>query len=612
MAIIKKIDGKDIKLAENSIIDHSQLSGRDAYGAHPISAIRKLPEKLSALKRKDEEHDNAISEINEDIVEINEEIINLHNKDSELTNTISEVRRHAEQIDVEYNEEEKELTFVNYNGGSKSFTLPKVDEDTLTYKDIDKITLKKIYHDETTLKGLGTEEDPLTIKYPVDEDTIITDQENGNIYATAIKDDQSKITPEDIRNKNEQTESELERLDTTITNLDTKVEQYQLSQQNQINDLLTRTEGMGGYLNAYDFETSTPTQEELTQYAIQDIGNISDKSEIYNGTKVKNLFNNDIWVLTNTPASSSSPAVFSWSNQGADAIIADANDYGLHGLVTGSYEYLEGSIDVEGHITIRGLKEKLNSIDSVNNDLQNQITQEAEDRIEGDNTLQTNIDNEINRAQEAEETLQTNIDTLETYVNDTFETKEDANTSHTELEEKITEVRGIAVKYLGSYIVGNNYNKHDLVFYGEYYYLSLIDNNTNAPSIGVDNEYWICLSKDAVRSKNILVTQDNSKAYLIGIQDTNDSYKSLFNNSNTYIENNILYDDRGPVASQTDLDDLETQLNNDMVVVDGETITRDSAKRITTVGVRDFTNNVFKSAENLIKGTTIIVLGENE
>lgn len=602
MAIIKKIDGKDIKLAENSIIDHSQLSGRDAYGAHPISAIRKLPEKLSALKKKDEEHDNAISEINEDIVEINEEITNLHNKDSELTNTISEVRRHAEQIDVEYNEEEKELTFVNYNGGSKSFTLPKVDEDTLTYKDIDKITLKKIYHDETTLKGLGTEEDPLAIKYPVDEDTIITDQENGNIYATAIKDDQSKITPEDIRNKNEQTESELERLDTTITNLDAKVEQYQLSQQNQINDLLTRTEGMGGYLNA-SYLGNSPTSEELTAYALQDIG-IENVEEIYDGTKVRNLTNNHIYIFDKKTKT--------WSDQGEDTIIANANNDGLHGLVTGSYEPFKGSIDLNGEISINNLELTLDEIHETNDSLQSQITEEAQTREEADQILQTNIDNEINRAQEAEETLQTNIDTLETYVNDTFETKEDANTSHTELEEKITEVRGIAVKYLGSYIVGNNYNKHDLVFYGEYYYLSLIDNNTNAPSIGVDNEYWICLSKDAVRSKNILVTQDNSKAYLVGIQDTNDSYKSLFNNSNTYIENNILYDDRGQVASQTDLDDLETQLNNDMVVVDGETITRDSAKRITTVGVRDFTNNVFKSAENLIKGTTIIVLGENE
>lgn len=109
-----------------------------------------------------------------------------------------------------------------------------------------------------------------------------------------------------------------------------------------------------------------------------------------------------------------------------------------------------------------------------------------------------------------------------------------------------------------------------------------------------------------------MVTPDNTKIYLLGDKATENNYQAVYRPSNVYIENNILYDDRGQVASQTDLDDLETQLNNDMVVVDGETITRDSAKRITTVGVRDFTNNVFKSAENLIKGTTIIVLGENE
>lgn len=607
MAIIKKVDNKNIVLADTPKIDHSQLSGTNSYGAHPISAIRKLPEKLSALKKKDEEIDSKIEDINEDITEINSDIKDLQNKDAELANNIAEVKRHARQISINYDEENKEVTFTNYDGGTNSFIVPKVDEDTLTYKDTDHITLKKVYTDEETISGLGTSESPLEITNKPDELTIITDKNNAQIYAGAIRDDAGVITPQDIRDTNANTESEIKRLDNKIDATKEQLEEVNSNQQDQIDDLLTRTQGMGGYLNAYDFGTATPTQEELTQYAIQDIGNITEQSEIYDGTKVKNLYDNHIWVFNDDPDLQNP-----WSDQGADAIIANANDDGLHGLVTGSIEYLEGSIDVEGHITIRGLKEKLNSIDSVNNDLQNQITQEAEDRIEGDNTLQTNIDNEINRAQEAEETLQTNIDTLETYINDTFETKEDANTSHTELEEQIVEVRGIAVKYLGSYIVGNNYNKHDLVFYGEYYYLSLIDNNTNAPSIGVDNEYWICLSKDAVRSKNILVTQDNSKAYLVGIQDTNDSYKSLFNNSNTYIENNILYDDRGKVASQTDLDNLETQLNNDMVIVDGETIIRDSAKRITTIGVRDFTNNVFKSAENLIKGTTIIVLGENE
>lgn len=359
MAIIKKVDNKNIVLADTPKIDHSQLSGTNSYGAHPISAIRKLPEKLSALKKKDEEIDSKIEDINEDITEINSDIKDLQNKDAELANNIAEVKRHARQISINYNEENKEVTFTNYDGGTNSFIVPKVDEDTLTYKDTDHITLKKVYTDEETISGLGTSESPLEITNKPDELTIITDKNNAQIYAGAIRDDAGVITPQDIRDTNANTESEIERLDNKIDTTKEQLEEVNSNQQDQIDDLLTRTQGMGGYLNAYDFETAIPTQEELTQYAIQDIGNITSQSEIYNGTKVKNLYDNHIWVFNDDPDLQNP-----WSDQGTDAIIADANNDGLHGLVTGSYEDYYGSIDSLGRITINKLEEDLNSIDS--------------------------------------------------------------------------------------------------------------------------------------------------------------------------------------------------------------------------------------------------------
>ena len=267
---------------------------------------------------------------------------------------------------------------------------------------------------------------------------------------------------------------------------------------------------------------------------------------------------------------------------------------------------------MKGHITINGLKEKLNSIDSVNNDLQNQITQEVEDRIEGDNTLQTNLTNEISRAQEAEKTLQENIDALENYSNQTFETKVDANTSHTELEEKITEARGIAVKYLGTYIIGNSYNQYDLVSYGDYYYISLKANNTNAPSIGVTNENWECISINSLTTKTIQVTQDDNKLYILGDKGTSDTYQSIYRPSNVYVENNVVYDSRGKLASDIELDELYQKVTDEAVKADEETITRNEDQTITAIGLRDYINNVFKSAESLIKGTNIIVLGAND
>lgn len=610
MAIIKKIDDQNKVLAENTKIDHSQLSGTNSYGAHPISAIRKLPEKLSALKKKDEELTQMIEDHN---TEADIKIQELEKKDIELTQRTNEIEEHAQQINLTV-DENYELEFTNYDGRVTNFRSGHLmDEDTITTRNedgIDKITLKKVYHDETTLKGLGTEADPLAIKYPADEDTIITDQENGNIYATAIRDDQGKITPQDIRDSNESYDNQIEEINNHLVQHDKdiqRIDSVNQTQQDKIDDLLTRTQGMGGYLNAYDFETSTPTQEELTQYAIQDIGNISQQNEIYNGTKVKNLYDNHIWVFNDDPELQNP-----WSDQGTDAIIADANNDGLHGLVTGSYEDLEGSIDIKGHITINGLKEKLNSIDSVNNDLQNQITQEVEDRIEGDNTLQTNLTNEISRAQEAEKTLQENIDALENYSNQTFETKVDANTSHTELEEKITEARGIAVKYLGTYIIGNSYNQYDLVSYGDYYYISLKADNTSAPSIGVTNENWECISINSLTTKTIQITQDDNKLYILGDKGTSDTYQSIYRPSNVYVENNVVYDGRGKLASDIELDELYQKVTDEAVKADEETITRNEDQTITAIGLRDYINNVFKSAESLIKGTNIIVLGAND
>ena len=50
MSIVKKVNNEVKVVAQNNIIDHSQLSGTKGYGCHPISAIRNLPEKLHILK----------------------------------------------------------------------------------------------------------------------------------------------------------------------------------------------------------------------------------------------------------------------------------------------------------------------------------------------------------------------------------------------------------------------------------------------------------------------------------------------------------------------------------------------------------------------------------
>lgn len=126
--------------------------------------------------------------------------------------------------------------------------------------------------------------------------------------------------------------------------------------------------GVGGYLPAYDFGTPTPTQEQLTEYAISQIPNVTDPSEIFNGTRIKNLNNGHTWILTNTP--NTTPPVFDWADNGFDEISVATNTE--LGVVKGSEGLYKGSINAEGEIDINGLPEKLSEIDTkANNDLAN-------------------------------------------------------------------------------------------------------------------------------------------------------------------------------------------------------------------------------------------------
>jgi hypothetical protein len=98
--------------------------------------------------------------------------------------------------------------------------------------------------------------------------------------------------------------------------------------------------GKGGFIDAHDFGDPAdtelyPTPEDfqaaLTAYALEQIG-ISDRLEIFNGTKVTNAWNNHVWELANTP--DTDPAVFWWSDAG-NLTIAIARE-GLPGIVAPS------------------------------------------------------------------------------------------------------------------------------------------------------------------------------------------------------------------------------------------------------------------------------------
>ena len=77
--------------------------------------------------------------------------------------------------------------------------------------------------------------------------------------------------------------------------------------------------GRGGFLDAYDFgrvlhSTDPIDQQALTDYALSQISSISDPLQIWNSTKITNLFNNHTFNLTNTQ--DTDPPIFEWTDQG--------------------------------------------------------------------------------------------------------------------------------------------------------------------------------------------------------------------------------------------------------------------------------------------------------
>jgi len=73
--------------------------------------------------------------------------------------------------------------------------------------------------------------------------------------------------------------------------------------------------GRGGFIDAYNFGTANPTQQQLTNYALSQIPTISDPLQIWDSTKVRNLYDDTVWVLTNTQ--DTNPPIFEWSPQGS-------------------------------------------------------------------------------------------------------------------------------------------------------------------------------------------------------------------------------------------------------------------------------------------------------
>lgn len=119
---------------------------------------------------------------------------------------------------------------------------------------------------------------------------------------------------------------------------------------------------VNGYIASNNFKRADVPQEDLTGFVVGKLTtatNLVTKETIPAGTKVKNTYDNHIWVFNRT--SSAGLTTYRWEDFGSDEICI-ANNKGVHGLVTGSNEKLCGHIDLDGVITINGLAEELNTL----------------------------------------------------------------------------------------------------------------------------------------------------------------------------------------------------------------------------------------------------------
>lgn len=345
MTLIKKYNDKPEVIANKSVIDHNQLANREQYGAHPISAIRGLPEKLTKLKDKDNELEEKIETTSSNL--------------SNLTEKVDEVESNAKKINIVENTEDGTFTFTNY-GATDSKTIQsgyQPDEDTLTLlNDSKKMTLKQV-HTDTSLDGIGTQANPLLVNI---DNTTITKRTDGKLEAISLKTNGGTISGVTVKEELDSLNKDVGDLTTQLNTDVERLDAHNSVQDNEIYDLQSRTKGMGGYLNSYNFGdfsklTTEEIQNNLTAYALQQIG-ITENTDIFDGTKVINDYDRHLWRLTNTP--NSNPVVFEWADLGITQEVSTATD-SLLGLVKGSNGDLKGKVDINGEISINGLSETL-------------------------------------------------------------------------------------------------------------------------------------------------------------------------------------------------------------------------------------------------------------
>lgn len=316
-----------------------------------IDLQNKLTEQLSFQEQKLAKRNQSLSEsiqskLNSEIKESKDTVSNfiteLNTVKQNLVNKVDNYdREHTERDTQIYNS----INAINKRIDRIFFDVQELDD---CYKiqyisadgRVDFTKVKKTLADENLLTN---EDGVIKFKYKLSPRNF--EIKNDVIRCTSLMLNTGRILDADVINNN------LNNATFNIEQLTEKVEQ-----------ILRKVNTLNGYVASNNFKRADPSQVQLSNFAIECLpSTIEDLSlnSIPTGTKIKNTFDNHIWILNRITLDGLTIA--KWEDFGSDNICVASND-GVHGLVTGSSDKFKGHIDLTGVISINGLEEELTSI----------------------------------------------------------------------------------------------------------------------------------------------------------------------------------------------------------------------------------------------------------
>lgn len=273
-----------------------------------------------------------------------------HNrKDIQLHNALNAYKKQVDTLhfDIIDNEDNLAINYINPNGKVESGYVKKIVPDNKT------LTLDK--------------DNKVSLKYKFNPKIFNINSENDEIKVTGLSLNNGKILDADRIN------NDLNNASYNISSLTYKLD-----------NILKKISNINGYLASNNFKKSDPDQTQLTNFAIECLSQSNSKFTIDlipAGTKIKNTFDNHIWVLNRL--TQNGLTTHKWEDFGADNICIASND-GVHGLVAGSQDHFKVFVDVNGTMSINGLEEDFQLLLQSVSEITTQI-----------NNLQNNYENRI-------------------------------------------------------------------------------------------------------------------------------------------------------------------------------------------------------------------------